>query len=75
VPPGNDAKKVGVEVFQDPSDGSFAVRTRLTDADGTQAGEFFLPGGTDVSEAEALAHSIIQLAETGYDLRRLVPDC
>lgn len=67
--------KVDVEVFQDPSDGSFIVRTRISDANGAQVGEFFLPGGTSLAEAEALAHSIIQLAETGYDLRRLVPDC
>lgn len=67
--------KVDVEVFQDPSDASFAVRTRLTDANGAQVGEFFLPGGTSLSEAEALARSIIQLTESGYDIRKLMPDC
>ncbi|HPB50105.1 MAG TPA: hypothetical protein PLZ31_02585 [Myxococcota bacterium] len=67
--------KVDVEVFQDHSDGSFAVRTKISDADGTQVGEFFLPGGTNLSEAEALARSIIDLAESGYDLRKLMPDC
>lgn len=66
--------KVDVEVFQDPSDGSFVVRTRISVADGARVGEFFLPGGTDVSEAEALARSIIQLAESSYDLRKLMPD-
>ncbi len=65
--------KVDVEVFQDPSYGSFNVRRRIFDADGAQVGEFFLPGGTSLAEAEALAHSIIQLTESGFDLRRLMP--
>lgn len=73
MPPGNKAMKVAVEVFSGPSDRSFAVRTRTSDAD-VQVGEFFLSGGTNLSEAEALARSIIQLAETGFDLRKLMPD-
>ncbi len=67
--------KVAVEMFQDPSDGSFIVRTRISDANGAQVGEFILPGGKDLTEAETLASSIIQLAETGFDLRELMPDC
>ena len=67
--------KVDVKVFQDPSDGSFAVRTRISDADCALVGEFFLPGGTNLSEAEALASSIIELVKTGFDLRELMPDC
>lgn len=67
--------KVDVEVFQDPTEGSFSVRTRISDANGAQVGEFFLPGGTNLTEAEAIASSLIDLAETGYDLRKLMPDC
>lgn len=65
--------KVNVEVFQDPSDGLFAVRTRLSDADGAPVGEFILPGGATLSEAEAMAQSLVGLAETGFDMRKLMP--
>jgi len=66
---------VTVDVLQDLKDGSIVVWTRISDADGAQVGEFSLPGGASPSEAEALARSIIRLAATGFDLRKLVPDC
>jgi len=65
--------KVEVEVFQNPEGGAFLVRTRLSDADGNPVGEFILPGGTSLSEAEAMAQSLIGLAQTGFDLRKLIP--
>ena len=65
--------KVEVRVFQNPGDSSYIVQTVIEDGD-VQVGEFFLPGGQNLSEAEALAHSIIELVETGYDLRKLMPD-
>jgi len=66
--------KVNVEVFQDPSDGLFAVRTRLSDADGAPVGEFTLPAGNTMPEAETMARSLIKLAETGFDIRKLIPE-
>jgi len=66
--------KVDVRVFQNPDDSSFVVQTGITDGD-AHVGKFCLPGGQSLEEAEALASSIVDLAETGFDLRRLVPDC
>jgi len=65
--------KVNVEVFQDPSDGLFAVRTRLSETDGATVAEFFLPAGNTLQEAEAMAQSLVRLAESGFDMRQLVP--
>lgn len=66
--------KADVGVFKEPSEGSVAVRSRISDDDGAQVGEFLLPGGQNLTEAEALARSIIDLAKTGYDVRKLMPD-
>jgi len=64
--------KVDVRVYQNAEDSSYVVQTVITDGD-VQVGEFSLPGGNNLSEAEELARSIIQLAESGYDLRKLMP--
>lgn len=66
--------KVNVEVFQDPADGAFVVRTRLSETDGATVGEFFLPAGATLAEAETMARSLVRLAESGFDMRQLVPD-
>lgn len=65
--------KVNVEVFEDPADGSFVVRTQMFDDD-VKLGEFILPGGRNLTEAEATARSLVGLAETGFDMRQLIPD-
>lgn len=65
--------KVTVGVIQDPEDGSYVVHTEIVENE-KQIGEFFLPGGTTIDEAEGLARSLIRLAETGFDLRQLVPE-
>jgi len=64
--------KVTVEVFQDPADGAFVVRTQMFDDD-VQVGEFFLPGGATLTEAEGMARSLARLMESGFDMRQLIP--
>lgn len=65
--------KVTAGVLRDPDDGSFIVHTKITEND-VQVGEFFLPGGTTIDEAEATAKSLIRLSESGFDLLKLVPE-
>jgi len=65
--------KVNVEVFEDPADGSFVVRTQMFDDD-VKLGEFLLPGGTSLTEAEAMAQSLVRLAESGFDMRQLIAE-
>lgn len=64
--------KINVEVFQDPADGSFLVRTRMFEAE-VEVGEIFLPGGNTLNEAEDLSRSLIRLADTGFDMLKLMP--
>lgn len=65
--------KVNASVYQDPTDNSFIVHTEMVEND-VKAGEFFLPGGTTIDEAEDLARSLIKLAESGFDMLKLMPE-
>jgi len=64
--------KVEVRVFQNPEDSSYIVQTVIDDGD-VRVGEFCLPGGQSLPEAEAMARSLIELSETGFDMRKLLP--